>query len=70
MPDYYYMISGELDLIKYKNVNMKYYSKDAQLMIRLACEFWMNTATLIRRHDEYKKYSAAHLKGRIRECEF
>jgi hypothetical protein len=49
--------------------DLKFHSKMGQLLICLACEYWMDTATIVRSHSEYAKYTSMRSQNRTcREC--
>eukprot|EP00596_Hydrurales_sp_CCMP1899_P003475 CAMPEP_0119045096 /NCGR_PEP_ID=MMETSP1177-20130426/36931_1 /TAXON_ID=2985 /ORGANISM="Ochromonas sp, Strain CCMP1899" /LENGTH=850 /DNA_ID=CAMNT_0007016243 /DNA_START=41 /DNA_END=2590 /DNA_ORIENTATION=- len=59
-------LAGGSQLSLSLNSDLKYHSKNGKLLICLACEYWMDTATIVRHHSEYSKYVSAQSKNQNR----
>jgi hypothetical protein len=57
-------------MVLYSTADLKFHAKQADFFIRLSCEYWMDSAPIVRYQEEYKKYSVVHLKGQNRECKY
>lgn len=50
--------------LKFNSPDLKFHTKIGQLFICLACEYWMDTATIVRSHTEYSKYCISRNQNR------
>ena len=55
---------NDLVLALPNNLDFKFHTKTGELLICLACEYWMDTATIVRSHTEYAKYSSSRNQNR------
>ena len=53
---------------KFHSPDLNFHSRIGELLIYLACEYWMDTATIVRSHSEFSKYSSA--RNQNRTCKF
>ena len=53
---------------KFYSPDLNFHSRIGELLICLACEYWMDTATIVRSHSEFSKYSCA--RNQNRTCKF
>ena len=49
---------------KFHSPDLNFHTKMGELLICLACEYWMDTATIVRSHSEFSKYSSARNQNR------